>query len=57
MSRLLYRLSYAALRGLLYLKTAPGAIENALLSLIESVKPVRLIVLAFKKKMHLPKQK
>jgi hypothetical protein len=25
MSRLLYRLSYAALRGPLYLKTAPGA--------------------------------
>jgi hypothetical protein len=25
MSRLLYRLSYAALRRLLYLKTAPGA--------------------------------
>jgi hypothetical protein len=29
MSRLLYRLSYAALRGLLYLKTGRGATEKS----------------------------
>ncbi len=33
MSRLLYRLSYAALRGLLYSKKFAGAIENTLISL------------------------
>jgi hypothetical protein len=57
MSRLLYQLSYAAIRGQLYPKNAPGAIENAPLSPAESVKSVRLITLSLKQKMQLQKQK
>jgi hypothetical protein len=49
MSRLLYRLSYAALRGLLYLKMCPGAIENAPLFLPGSGKTILLIALVFSK--------
>ncbi len=36
MSRLLYQLSYAAIRSQLYPKIAPGAIENTLLSLAKT---------------------
>src|SRR4030042_1390699 len=50
MSRLLYRLSYAALRRPLYLKIRAGAIENTLFSLAGSGKPVALIALAKSKK-------